>query len=225
VVPSAPHQELFTSGAYLPMFQPDDPRNPFAGIYQAKRAMVLAAVPGVDRDVLDVGGGMGRMAIPLSKRHFVVLSDLSKPMLDRAQSAAGPRLRLVQADAGELPFPSSSFDYVLAIDLLPHLPRPDHALGEFHRVLRPNGTLIVDSTNAVPFWTLAYPRYLGRDPLRWLQTWRGGGVPPEWQGRVWHLRRRRFLTLLRDARFRVERIRGVGPRVSSKWHVAVATAV
>jgi ubiquinone/menaquinone biosynthesis C-methylase UbiE len=207
------------------MFQPDADDNPFARIYARKRAIVLAEVHGRDRQILDVGGGMGRMAIPLSAQHFVVLSDLSSHMLERARFASGPRLRLVLADACELPVDNAGFDYVLAIDLVPHLPDPQRALREFHRVLRPGGTLIIDSTNVIPLWTLAYPRYLGRHPLRWVRTWRGGGVSPEWQGRVWHLRRDRFLGLLRDAGFRVERVLNVGPRPCPKWHVAVATAV
>lgn len=222
---AAPHEELFTSGAYLPLFQPESADNPFARIYAEKQRLVLGAVPGVDQKVLDVGGGMGRMAIPLSRHHYVTLSDISSQMLEQARPAAGPRLRLVQADATTLPFATGSFDYVVCIDLLPHLLDPARTLGELHRVLRAGGTLILDSTNAAPLWTLAYPRYLGRNPIRWLRTWLAGGVPPEWQKRVWHLGRRRFLTLLAGAGFRVERVHGIGPPICPKWHLAIATSV
>lgn len=206
------------------MFVPDEPSNPLATLYAAKRDAVLAAIGGTDRRILDIGGGSGRMSVPLSSRHFVVLSDLSPTMLERVSSHAGPRLKLVVADAGSLPFDDGEFDYVLSIDVLPHLPNPGAALAEARRVLRPGGRLIVDSSNAVPLWTLAYPRYLGRNPIRWLRIWMGAGVLPEWQSRVWHYSRGAFVRMVEQAGFTVRSIRGFGPPFCPKWHLVVAEA-
>lgn len=216
------HEELFTSGAYVSQFRPDDASNPFARTYAQKRDAVIAAVEGLDQRVLDVGGGMGRMSVPLSKRHFVTLTDISDHMLDLAREHASPRLRLQRADARELPFEDGAFDYVLCIDVLPHIPEPADAIREAHRVLRPGGTLIVDVTNSVPFWTLAYPRYVGRRPVRWLKTWRSGGVLPEWSERVRHHRRRDLVRLLEDGGFGLSSLSRFGPRACAKWHVAMA---
>jgi hypothetical protein len=88
--------------------------------------------------------------------------------------------------------------------------------------LKPGGFLIIDCTNSVPLWTLAYPRYLGRRPSRWLRIWRAGGVLPEWSSRVRHHRRRRLVELLTGAGFEVASVRGFGPRACPKWHLAVA---
>jgi len=217
------HEALFTSGAYVSSFQPDIERNPFAAPYARKRAAIIEQVAGVDQRVLDVGGGMGRMSIPLSERHFVTLTDLSSQMLDLARPWASDRLELRQANARSLPFADETFDYVLCIDVLPHMLEPERALSEARRVLRPGGTLIVDSTNSIPLWTLAYPRYIGRRPSRWVQTWRAGGVLPEWSARVKHLRKREFTRLLTATGFQIESIRGFGPRACPKWHLAVVT--
>jgi SAM-dependent methyltransferase len=218
------HQELFTSGAYATMFRPDAPQNPFARLYEVKRDAVIAALPGRDLRVLDVGGGMGRMAIPLSARHFVTLTDLSAQMLEMARPFAGPRLSLEVADACALPFPDDSFDAVVCIDVTPHLPNPGPAMTEAHRVLRPGGRLVIDSTNSIPLWTLAYPRYLGRNPRRWIQTWRSGGVQPEWRARVWHRRMSDFLGVVTAAGFRLDSVQGFGPFWCPKWHLAIASA-
>ena len=61
----------------------------------------------------------------------------------------------VLADASSLPFRESSFSNVLCTELLEHVPRPERIVSEIHRVLGPDGILIV----TVPF---LYP--LHRDP-------------------------------------------------------------
>jgi len=220
--PTRSHEELFTSGAYVSKFQPDSQGNPFAADYERKRDVVIRAVAGRDKTVLDLGGGMGRMSIPLSSRHFVTLSDISPQMLELARPYASDRLKLQVTDARSLPFADGSFDYVLAIDLLPHIPSPRDLILEARRVLKLGGTLVIDSTNSIPFWTLAYPSYLGRRPHRWIGIWRSGGVLPEWSSRVKHHRRGRFAGLLEEGGFRVVWMRGFGPRVCPKWHLAAA---
>jgi SAM-dependent methyltransferase len=46
-----------------------------------------------------------------------------------------------------LTFGDHSFDYVLNFDVLEHIPNPEAGLGEIHRVLKPNGHLLL----SVPF--------------------------------------------------------------------------
>lgn len=216
-------EALFTSGAYVHYFQPDQPSNPFRNLYAEKRQAVIDLVPGSGLSVLDVGAGMGRIAIPLAQRHNVTACDLSWQMLHLADGDSRGTLRaLAVADARQLPFAAASFDVAVCTDVLPHLKNPELALSEARRVVRPGGTLIVDSTNSVPFWTLAYPRYLGRRPTRWWDIWRSGGVLPEWSGRVWHRSFGTFMTLLEEAGFSVKSVHNFGPRFCPKWHLAVA---
>jgi len=215
-------EELFTSGAYVREFQPDAPSNPFAQTYARKREAVLAAVSGADQRVLDIGGGMGRMSVPLSGRHFVTLTDISPQILELARPYASSRLKIEVADGRSLPYENGAFDYVLCVDVMPHMPDPRVLLRETNRVLRPGGTLVVDITNSVPLWTFAYPRYLGRRPYRWVQIWRAGGVLPEWRARVRHHRRKQLLAFLELEGFRTVSLEGFGPRACPKWYLAVA---
>lgn len=53
----------------------------------------------------------------------------------------------VFGDAQRLPFRDSCFDRVVLLDVLEHLPRPDEALREAARVLRPGGAVLIH----VPF--------------------------------------------------------------------------
>jgi SAM-dependent methyltransferase len=52
------------------------------------------------------------------------------------------------ADAVTLPFPSDTFDRVIAAEVLEHIPSDRIAIGELTRVLRPGGTMAV----TVPRW-------------------------------------------------------------------------
>jgi 2-polyprenyl-3-methyl-5-hydroxy-6-metoxy-1,4-benzoquinol methylase len=177
---------VFTDGRYPSFFRPDDGANVFHRLYAAKRDDVLRIVGAVPRGrILDLGGGMGRISVPLARTHSVTLGDIATEMLSRAASAAaaagvtGEALTLVQVDAtSPLPFASASFDVTLAIDLMVHLPDPVAMLRELRRVLAPGGQLLVDTTNRHPQWMLRYPGHVGRHPQAWIRTWRAGGVLP-----------------------------------------------
>ena len=223
---------VFSDGSYADHFRPDAPDNPFRNLYAAKRRDLLRFAdsrPG--SRVLDLGGGPGRIAVPLARSHTVTLADISDEMLTRAARAAEEAgvpardLSLVRVDAREpLPFPSGSFDSVIAADLLVHLPDPTAALREMRRVLAPNGQLLVDTTNRNPLWMLRHPSYVGRRPRRWLSTWRAGGVLPEWTGIVIHHSRAQFHRMLEDAGLRIVEERAYGSPIAPKWMLAVCAA-
>jgi len=56
------------------------------------------------------------------------------------------------SDILSIPEPENSFDTIMCIEVLEHLPYPDKALTEFNRLLKPNGTLIITA----PFCSLTH---------------------------------------------------------------------
>lgn len=54
---------------------------------------------------------------------------------------------MAQGDAQQLPLPDEAADVALAMHMLYHVPRPEMAMAELHRVVRPGGTALV-STNS-----------------------------------------------------------------------------
>ncbi|NIO49818.1 MAG: methyltransferase domain-containing protein [Candidatus Aminicenantes bacterium] len=84
-----------------------------------ERARLTAkAVPSDAHRVLEVGSGDGLIIKALRKAgHDPVALDISQSALKHIQSS-----KLVQATGNQLPFPSNSFDLVLACELLEHLP-------------------------------------------------------------------------------------------------------
>lgn len=128
--------------------------------------------------VLEVGVGEGAVVRHLRMRWpdavFVGL-DLPDPVLAGHWHGAGfhPLFGSIEA----LPFPTDSFDLVLAIEVLEHVARPETALGELARVAR--GELIA-SVPREPIWRLAnlargrYLRDLGNTPGH-VNHWSKGG--------------------------------------------------
>lgn len=91
----------------------------------------------------------------------------------------------VVADAANMPFQDSVFDYVICSEVLEHVPDPRRVLAEIHRVLRPGGKLLA----TVPFlyWIHADPYDYGRYTDKfWLRQLREQGfddISIEQQGR------------------------------------------
>ncbi|HSD80889.1 MAG TPA: class I SAM-dependent methyltransferase [Solirubrobacteraceae bacterium] len=97
---------------------------------------------------LEVGAGTGYFSLNLLDAGMIgeaVCTDISPGMVRtlRANAARlGQPVDARVADAEDLPFDDASFDLVLGHAVLHHLPDLDRAFGEFHRVLRPGGTIV-----------------------------------------------------------------------------------
>jgi glycosyltransferase involved in cell wall biosynthesis/SAM-dependent methyltransferase len=62
---------------------------------------------------------------------------------------------LFNCEVDRFPYPDESFDTVLCCELLEHLQRdPMHMMAEIHRVLKPHGTLVLTTPNAVSIRSL-----------------------------------------------------------------------
>jgi glycogen synthase len=166
-----------------------------------------------------VGCGPGRLLAPLAGHHRVTGCDVSPEMLAEARRRCPPGVRLVRADARRLPFADGTFDALIALDLLAHLPHLADALRELARVVRAGGTLLFDSSNARPWWVLAYPAYVDWRPRRLVATMRRGGVLPEWSAIVRHHRAAEVRQAIAAAGLRVERVQRFGPPWTAKWHL------
>lgn len=211
-------RSLFAAG-YREHFRPDD-SDPFAGIYARKRDYVLEATMRRPRQrIVDVGGGFGRISGPLAAAHDMILCDLSPEMLQEARERTSGDVALVRADALRLPVATESADGVIALDLLVHLDDVREGLDELRRIVRPGGWLLVDSTNAVPGWVLAYPDYVEWRPRRLVQTLRAGGVLPEWTDVVHHQHAREMRAAIDGAGLDLTGTASFGPRWCPKWHL------
>jgi ArsR family transcriptional regulator len=102
-------------------------------------------------DVLDVGSGDGAVAGYLAPYcRSLACIDVNAKMIDAAKErlARHDHVRTEVADVHELPFRASSFDSVLLFHTLTYAEKPQRALEECGRVLRPGGRVVVLALDA-----------------------------------------------------------------------------
>jgi ubiquinone/menaquinone biosynthesis C-methylase UbiE len=136
--------------------------------HQEARAAALAAAvqaflvaDGGER-ALDVGAGAGALAFALAPLVAEVVGvDREPELLARARHRAPANVTFVEGDATALPFEDASFDLVGTLRTLHHVHRPELAVAELARVLRPGGrALVIDQLAPIdPLEAIAVDRF------------------------------------------------------------------
>jgi SAM-dependent methyltransferase len=94
--------------------------------------------------IADIGCGIGHSYRLLAPRESVGI-DIDPDVLE------GQARETAAADMRSLPFPDESFDGVLAVQSIEHVPDPERALAEMARVLRPGATAVLVTPNRLTF--------------------------------------------------------------------------
>ncbi len=134
-------------------------RRLMGGFFRALDHALPAVAP---TSILEVGVGEAEVATRVRERYpharFVGI-DLPDPDLAGHWAATG--LTGTFADIARLPFPDATFDLVLAIEVLEHVPDPEAAVRELGRLA--TGSLVL-SVPREPVWraaNLARGKYIG----------------------------------------------------------------
>jgi len=123
-----------------------------------KEAMMDWLAPRAGQTLLDVAGGTGDISFKFLKRagrgHATVL-DLTEPMLVEGRKRAeadkmSGSLDWVVGDAMALPFEDNTFDVYTISFGIRNVTRPQDALAEAYRVLKPGGRLMVLEFSQLP---------------------------------------------------------------------------
>jgi SAM-dependent methyltransferase/uncharacterized protein YbaR (Trm112 family) len=149
------------------------------GLLQSYPIPEIRLADGQDKVLLDIGCSWGRWSIAAAKKGYLPVGlDPSVGAILAAKRMAN-RLGLpfhgVVADARFLPFRASSFDVVFSYSVLQHFSKVDAraALEELRRVLRSDGTFLVQMASALGIRSLQH------------QVRRGFRAPKNFDVRYW----------------------------------------
>jgi 2-polyprenyl-3-methyl-5-hydroxy-6-metoxy-1,4-benzoquinol methylase len=144
--------------------------------------------------ILDVGCGEGVLVCQWADKvgdGRVVGIDLDDPRLHAEwEKRRRPNLEYRVQKAEELPFENDEFDFASAVEVLEHVPEPDHTLAEMARVARRH---LLVSVPREPLW-----RGLNMARGAYLRDW--GNTP----GHLNHWSKRAFVSFLRTVGTPVE---------------------
>jgi SAM-dependent methyltransferase len=110
--------------------------------------------------LLDLGCGAGRHAFEAARRGASVVAldmdsgelnqvaAITAAMDEAGELPAGASITAAAGDATRMPFPDGSFDFVIASEVMEHIPADQSAMNEVARVLKPGGIAAV----TVPAW-------------------------------------------------------------------------
>ena len=93
---------------------------------------------------LDAGCGTGSLAFAIAPHVAEVVGvDTNEDYLEAARTSAPANVRFQQGDVMSLPFGYAEFDLVCCHRVLHHVRRPELAVSELARVVRPGGKLLI----------------------------------------------------------------------------------
>ncbi|OZB73735.1 MAG: phosphatidylethanolamine N-methyltransferase [Halothiobacillus sp. 14-55-98] len=107
----------------------------------------LGAIEGKSLAIIGIGSGLDLdLFNERTRPEYCVGLDITRAMLKRAQArgaASSFPVRLIEADAMNTPLRSQQFDVVLLHLILAVVPKPERALAEASRILKPGGRIVI----------------------------------------------------------------------------------
>jgi SAM-dependent methyltransferase len=97
--------------------------------------------------VLDAACGSGWGTVELTRNAAAVGVDISPAAIGAARETFGELADFREGDLRNLPFDDAEFDCAVCFEALDHLEKPEQAIAELHRVLRPGGALLVSTVD------------------------------------------------------------------------------
>ncbi|HTZ62152.1 MAG TPA: class I SAM-dependent methyltransferase [Thermoplasmata archaeon] len=116
--------------------------------WQRQAVETVASLP-AGAQVLEVAPGPGYFSVELARtgRARVTALEISRTFVEIAQrraALAGVGLDVRQGDAARMPFPDNSFDLVVCQAAFKNFSRPQAAVNEMYRVLRPGRSASIE---------------------------------------------------------------------------------
>lgn len=96
---------------------------------------------------LEIGAGSGEISKSLISSHEVVATDISPKMVEVIKNKL--KIKAYASDAEKLPFKNSSFDTVVAAEVIYYLDHPEKFISEANRLLKSGGRILITSASKI----------------------------------------------------------------------------
>lgn len=131
-------------------------------IEEGKQLAGFFAARGLTGDVLDIGAGNGGVAVGMSNYEGFRVTGLdilvNRDLLALRGETPLP-MRQIVGTGHHLPFADASFDAVLCLETIEHVPRPDLLGPEIVRVLKKGGQCMITTPPRMRYWFARDPHY------------------------------------------------------------------
>ena len=116
-------------------------------ISEEKRSQLFKKWAGKNKKVLDMGCRDGILTRHFIEKNEVTGLDIDKLALEACKNNLN--IKTIWADFSlQIPIPTSSFDVVIAGEVIEHLPYPEITISEVSRILKPDGLFIGSVPNS-----------------------------------------------------------------------------
>ena len=116
-------------------------------VSEEKRSTIFKKWMGINKKVLDLGCRDGRLTRHFIDQNEVVGLDIDKIALEECARDLNIETKWVDFSI-QIPLPTSSFDVIVAGEVIEHLPCPSITVSEVSRILKPNGLFIGSVPNS-----------------------------------------------------------------------------
>jgi len=116
-------------------------------VSEEKRSVIFKKWMGINKKVLDLGCRDGRLTRHFIDQNEVVGLDIDKIALEECARDLNIETKWVDFSI-QIPLPTSSFDVIVAGEVIEHLPCPSITVAEVSRILKPNGLFIGSVPNS-----------------------------------------------------------------------------
>lgn len=136
---------------------------------------------------LDASCGTGELTVWMAKRGLNVSgTNISQHEIDVAQTVAKQAHLDIDFRVGDLsaqtPYEAASFDQIISLDTVVHIPDDDAVFREFHRLLAPGGRLLVSLASIAPS---GKGNLFGGEALFQKMVPKCLYTAPVWEGKSW----------------------------------------
>lgn len=127
------------------------------------------------KTLLEFGCAYGSASVLLHEFGFdVTATDISKLAVKRAKQLH-PQITFRTHDMEKLFKTKKKFDYAFAMDVIEHLPKPEQAIKNVYKILKPGGIAIMSSPNDFPYKVQDPTHISVKSPKEWKKIFKEAG--------------------------------------------------